>query len=282
MKRQTRAFTLIELLVVIAIIALLISILLPSLTKAKELARRAICGTNLHAIYTASQMYATEWKENLPYRGPISGNDPGLAYAPWIGDGRQAWKGYLGNYTVKDGSPTFYCPSLSMAPNTWYFWKPGSGKAAWPNKTYSYDVYWYGYDNFTWYTAIDATGAMVWNPAESRFADDGIWYPTQGGKKGLHTAQRVTDDSRTPLWADITRGTADVSWVYYAHGARGGLDVTPSWPTFQPQSANVKPEGLNCLLLNGSVKWYAYGPGGGKLTWGVFAGWPGFFMAKTW
>lgn len=44
------AFTLIEVLVVVAIIALLISILLPSLSRAKEMSRRAVCASRLHNI----------------------------------------------------------------------------------------------------------------------------------------------------------------------------------------------------------------------------------------
>jgi len=55
-----KGFTLIELLVVIAIIALLVSIMLPSLAKAKELARQATCMTNISGQIKAINMYASE------------------------------------------------------------------------------------------------------------------------------------------------------------------------------------------------------------------------------
>jgi prepilin-type N-terminal cleavage/methylation domain-containing protein len=63
--RRGRGFTLIELLVVIAIIALLISILLPSLNKAKELAKNMICLSNLNAIGKACAMYAGNTREGV-------------------------------------------------------------------------------------------------------------------------------------------------------------------------------------------------------------------------
>jgi prepilin-type N-terminal cleavage/methylation domain-containing protein/prepilin-type processing-associated H-X9-DG protein len=64
--RRTRAFTLIELLVVVAIIALLISILLPSLKCAREAGRAATCGTLLKGLGTGLHVYATENRDWIP------------------------------------------------------------------------------------------------------------------------------------------------------------------------------------------------------------------------
>ncbi len=61
MKREkNRAFTLIELLVVISIIALLLSILMPSLNKVKESARRVVCSTGLRQITFGILLYAND------------------------------------------------------------------------------------------------------------------------------------------------------------------------------------------------------------------------------
>jgi len=64
--RKSRAFTLVELLVVIGIIALLISILLPALSRARKSANTTKCLSNLRQVGTAFQLYATEFKGTIP------------------------------------------------------------------------------------------------------------------------------------------------------------------------------------------------------------------------
>jgi len=93
-----RGFTLIEILVVVAIIALLISILLPSLSRAKEMAKMTQCQSNLKQLMTAFATYGVEFKGRLP----------GLARdaeADWLGGGNSPrTPGYTFNRQPYDGT----------------------------------------------------------------------------------------------------------------------------------------------------------------------------------
>jgi len=76
---RKRAFTLVELLVVIGIIALLIAILMPTLSRAREQARQVKCASNIRQILYSISMYANDNKGKLPIPGQ-------RLYAPFLKD----------------------------------------------------------------------------------------------------------------------------------------------------------------------------------------------------
>ena len=97
-------FTLIEVLVVVAILALLITILLPSLKRARDQAKISACLANLHDLGTAQLMYAQtnrDWFVPTPYIGTTDGSFPGgddNMFTLW-------WKRFARN------ADSFLCPA---------------------------------------------------------------------------------------------------------------------------------------------------------------------------
>lgn len=77
-RQPAPAFTLIELLVVVSIVAFLISILLPALSRAREMSRRLVCAANVKGLGAAMMVYANDHRESWPLPGfsEISRGDP--------------------------------------------------------------------------------------------------------------------------------------------------------------------------------------------------------------
>ena len=202
-----KGFTLIELLVVIAIIALLLSIMVPSLNMAKEVARRTICATHLKALGQGLVVYGNKNDEKLPpsyYKtsDPMFGS-PSASYTLFVlnlglspaqtTDLQQlinrTWGfGYLFMSDIIGNAEVFYCPS-TMGPT-------GTGALG---VSYRYEQYSEnGTRAFPWNNDYNTPGA--WNPHLVR---SGYNYVPQAGR----TRKEVRSSGGTGFFPEIAQKT---------------------------------------------------------------------------
>jgi len=111
MKRSIRiavkdAFTLVELLVVISIIALLISMLLPALAKARATAQQVVCASNEHEMGVAMQEYLQTWQGFYPGNEVTGGTGPANDFCVWVPR--------LMTMMGQGGAKLFYCPARPL------------------------------------------------------------------------------------------------------------------------------------------------------------------------
>jgi len=122
-RRACHAFTLIELLVVVSIIALLVSILLPALGRAREQAKLTVCATHQRQIVGAVQIYAADNDGKLPENVSTNKNGPNVWWDhPWmLACHRPA--PIVGSYgwLFRDILPSvdiWFCPLTPLRPDT--------------------------------------------------------------------------------------------------------------------------------------------------------------------
>ncbi len=123
---RNRGFTLIELLVVISIIAILVSILLPALAKARELANRAVCMANIRGIIQSMITYSQSSNGTfpVPYMPPnnlangwptnfiVNFPDQSGGLVPYPTTPQEAVQDWYDNAASADGIPPVPTPAL--------------------------------------------------------------------------------------------------------------------------------------------------------------------------
>lgn len=115
-KPKRAAFTLVELLIVIAIIGVLVGLLMPAISGARESARRAACTSNLRQLGAGLVAYATDNNQKLP-----AFPDKDVEYL-W----ELSPKTRDAVVEGKTGRDVFYCPSSDMREDLNKFWEYGS------------------------------------------------------------------------------------------------------------------------------------------------------------
>ena len=191
-RARRRAFTLVELLVVVAIIALLVSLITPSLKRARRLTLRAICLSNIHQQIQIQLAYATSYNGCFPR---ARRHDPQYVRSGGNTDG---WWALTHRRFLTD-SALLRCPILA-------------GDLSWTH----YAEY---FDNMAWdhsgnYGGWDSAAANIWIPYVWILAHDftpepgeppPIWRTSDGNPSAVIVTHRCSTAGGSVDW-DMTHG----------------------------------------------------------------------------
>jgi len=243
---KSKGFTLIELLVVVAILGVLIAILIPTLSRARTMAKRTICATNLKGQGNSFAMISSANNDQLP-------NDAG---GNWLHDYPNVTCDHLVGTTLSNSSGEsamsirkwFYCPTNfdSNQDNAW-----DGGQAA--NITTPPPYRWLDYAYFNSRGAGTVLPTATYATTNGRKSGKGpklTWRTKMVGTFQASDAELVADEL-------ITSGTSSGDWSLPCQASN-----------FKEYSSHLKglnPEGMNVLCCDGHVSWRTF-PGNGSVN----------------
>lgn len=262
---RRHGFTLVELLVVVAIIGILSSMLLPSLARAREAARRASCANNLRQLGMSILMYADESDGTFPpiqemgAPGCLTGYMPPLMmrgsamYPEYLTDTRilicpsdfRAKEEYYGGHWSEQDQPALVGSHVSVVPcridDLSYQYVPWLFRTSWVNDDATLDFSRDFYDAFT-QAAMKAADAEHPSPPHFEFFDEtghsaNIWPLRFGVSRVLIT------DINAPWSGNVADTEIPVMF-----------DHISSDPTY----FNHLPGGANILYMDGHVAFEKY------------------------
>lgn len=227
---QRKKFTLIELLIVIAIIAILASMLLPALKKAREKAYEISCASNLKQLYLGYAQYDADFgrQPTLYYEADPGGSSQGVPGYSLRWGSRWDGFGYLYSCEYIKNGHVFYCPSpknMKQDGTLSYAGRNSDGAYGWGHDwNIYYNNYWLRWCEWTIYKS--ETSGLV---------------PQMKAKLSLNSPNRW-------LAADM--------WGYYA-------DSSDNY--WRPH-----PDSYNILFVDGHAKNYKYSwPTATSPTWKI-------------
>jgi len=206
--KKTRIFTLIELLVVVAIIAILASLLLPALSKAREMARSITCSSNMKQLGLVFFQYSNDFEGRMPIHKIDSGS------TAWPYYKRELFTmGYL-----RESDPVLhYTAAIDICPANILLLEEKHGVAtARTYGTYNYNAYYPNNNDFTKPILI----TRMPKPSECGMYNDGsngsnfmnyagTFYP-HGGKTSVLFFDLHSD---VRIYGSVPSSSSDVFWT---------------------------------------------------------------------